>query len=142
MGVDARCAKEVSPMLSRTENKNNYSTNSCPRKRQSQHHGFFLPKSPPTLLMAFVGFCAWLFTPPGTNPPAQPSCDLSIPAARPPISGTNLGSAVVPWTVKGMVVPFLQLAFPPLPSRPPGPLAAPETGLATVPGAAVRVAAI
>src|SRR5262249_5634691 len=88
---------------------------------------FFLPKR---LVIASTGFC-WLLA---AFPlalllpeallavlPMQPSCDLSIPAARPPTSGTNLGLDVVPSTMKGTVVPLLQplppVTFPNKPLR-------------------------
>src|SRR6202041_3348349 len=124
--VDARRIKNVSLRRSFSLPTNCDSvTKPCLRQDFSQHpfHGFFLPKRPPIFLTALAGFCASDLAPPGTNPPAQPSCDLSMPAARPRTSGTNLGSAVVPSIMKGMVVPFLQLPPPLLPSKPPKPFA-------------------
>src|SRR5271163_2267155 len=93
--------------------------------------GFFFPNSPPTLFTAFAGACTPPAAAPVTRPPAQPACDLTMPAASPPASGTNFGSAVVPLIMNGMVVPPLQALFAPLPVTPPIPLATPETGLAT-----------
>src|SRR5277367_6839525 len=104
--------------------------------------GFFFPNRPPTLFTAFAGACAPAPAAPVTSPPAQPACDLTIPAARPPASGTNFGSAVVPLIMNGMVVPPLHALLEPLPVALPRPLATPETGLAAAPMPLVSVAAI
>jgi hypothetical protein len=58
--------------------------------------GFFFLKRPPRLLMASAGALPTSFPAPEPRPAAQPSCDLSMPAASPPTSGMNFGSVVVP----------------------------------------------
>src|SRR5580704_15149843 len=54
---------------------------------------FFFLKRPPRLLMASAGALPASFPTLEPRPAAQPSCDLSMPAASPPTSGMNLGSA-------------------------------------------------
>src|SRR5580700_8742801 len=101
---------------------------------------FFFLKRPPRPLMASAGTLPASFPTPEPRPAAQPSCDLSMPAASPPTSGMNFGSAVVPLIWKGTVVPLLQPPPPPdaLPRSPP----TSETGLPTAPRVLVSVAAI
>src|SRR5271155_6067788 len=108
----------------------------------ARSQGFFFPKRPPTLFTAFAGVCAPAPATPVARPPAQPACDLIMPAASPPASGTNFGSAVVPFIMNGMVVPPLHALLEPLPVTLPRPFATPETGLATTPMPLVSVAAI
>src|SRR6476661_2439886 len=104
--------------------------------------GFFFLKRPPRAFMVSAGVCVAPFAAVEPRPPAQPSCDLSKPAARPPTSGINFGSAVVPRIRKGTVVPLLQPPpLPPpeaLPRRPPKS----ETGLPTAPSVLVSAATI
>src|SRR5580693_6061418 len=74
------------------------------RSTEKRQGFFFLPRRPPRALTASVGVCGAALAPAAVAPPAQPSCDLSMPAARPPTSGINFGSAVVPWIMKGTLV--------------------------------------
>src|SRR5713226_7766271 len=74
--------------------------------------------------IGLLGFCCCNCEAP-EDVPAQPSCVLTRLAAIPPTSGRNFGSAVVPWTRKGMVAPLQPPLPPPIaPKMPP----IPDTG--------------
>src|SRR5216683_881642 len=75
--------------------------------------------------MGLLGFgCCWGAAPEAVEP-AQPIWDWSRLAAIPPTSGTNFGSAVVPWIRKGIVAPLQPPLPPPIAPRIP-PI--PDTG--------------
>src|SRR2546426_2321234 len=101
----------------------------CRVNPRGRRYGFFFLKRPVRASTALLGFGCDLSAA-VLLPPKHPNFDLNISAARPPTSGTNLGSEVVPLIWKGTVKPLLHPPPVTLPRRSPRPPAAPPVELA------------
>src|SRR5437899_11237786 len=76
----------------------------CRVNPRGRRYGFFFLKRPVTASTALLGFGCDLSAAVLLRP-KHPNFDLNISAARPPTSGTSLGSEVVPVIWKGTVKP-------------------------------------